>query len=156
MLFDSRRFLLGNKAYLITPRTLLKHNTLVQFWVHMKLLPHERIADLTVYLANEVGFVAVRLYQVQPKPHWEKHKLYLPTTVDSGYYEIVFLATCGQPFESDIAIDRISITETETTDATGENGKSNRLPYNGIMNIIIMNTLTKTIFDSCMPISNTE
>ena len=107
MLFDSRRFILGKLSYLLTPKIHLNPGNILEFWAHMKIGTNDNIAAITVYIANEVGFDEHELDVLYPTGEWTRHEIKL--SVASGTYQIGFRATCGQPFESDIAVDHIQI-----------------------------------------------
>ena len=107
MLLDSRRFMVGNKAFLITPSVYLDRNRKLIFMHHQKFATDDLIASLDIYLANEVGFAEYYVRNVDPSNTWSKKELII--SVKPGIYRIVFRATCGKPFESDIALDKIQV-----------------------------------------------
>ena len=108
MLFDSRRFKVGKKAYLITPKiSFTSHKVRLEFMAHLK--GSDFISELSIFLTNEVGFAENRLGEVHPKQTWHLYKITFE--VRPGDYQIIFRVTCGEPFKSDIAIDHMKVTE---------------------------------------------
>ena len=109
MLYDSRLFNMGQMSYLMTPKLTLSETGVLKFWLFFNAT-EDSIADLSIYLANEIGFADRRLpVKITPTLKWKRYRV--PFKVQPGYYQVVFKATCGRPFESYIAIDSIKVSK---------------------------------------------
>ena len=105
-------------GFLVTPKVNLKPNSLIEFKAHFRKNTNDNIAELAVYLANEVGFAENRLAVITPGDSWVRHRVSVAGV--RGDYQVIFQVTCGQPFESDVAIDNMRVVTARKSENSGK------------------------------------
>ena len=119
MYLDSRHFSKGRRTYLKSPSVHVQNERAdFRFSVHMKVLPYQRTAELALFQTTNSLDLPDRLlwkYTGDVIKKW----ISVIVTLDPGEYKLIFSATAGAPFESDVALDDFSITR-HTIDAARE------------------------------------
>jgi len=97
----------GDQVTLLSPaRTFAKDSTL-SFYYHMRISDEDTTAALTVYTYSQLHVYERRLTEIRGNhgTTWQQESVCLP----EGTYQLVFVATHGLQFLSDIALDEIKL-----------------------------------------------
>jgi len=82
-------------------------STLLTFRYHMMISDEDTAAALTVFTFSQLGVYEQRLLEIRGNhgASWQQAEVCLP----EGTYRLAFVATHGQKFSSDIALDDIEL-----------------------------------------------
>jgi len=97
----------GDQVTLLSPMETFEKGTELSFYVHMRISDKDTTAALTVCTYSELHVCERRLIQIRGNhgTKWQRAEVCLP----EGTYQLVFVATHGLQFLSDIALDEIEL-----------------------------------------------
>ena len=108
MLVSSTIAMTGDQVMLLSPLWDFSQNMSLTFYFYMRLNPDDMTAALQVYQYSELHIYDRRLFIARGNQgnFWQSVSICLPP----GKYRLAFLATVGRAYESDIAIEDISLS----------------------------------------------
>ncbi|OAF70842.1 hypothetical protein A3Q56_01424 [Intoshia linei] len=113
-MLDSKFSTEGRKTMLTSPYVVLRQTGCLKFDMYMNILKHDIIFSLSVYtqrIKNDLIAKFIKSFGAS----WQKINLNL----EKGSYHIVFEATTGIPYHSDISIDSINVETGECPNLIG-------------------------------------
>jgi len=95
----------GDQVTLWSPMKTFKRGTQLLFYYHMLISERDTTAALTLYTYSQLHAYERRLLEIRGNhgTSWQEESVCLP----GGTYQLAFVATHGQQFLSDIALDDI-------------------------------------------------
>jgi len=97
----------GDQVTLWSPMKTFKRGTQLLFYYHMLISERDTTAALTLYTYSQLHAYERRLLEIRGNhgTSWQVKSVCLP----EGTYQLAFVATHGQQFLSDIALDDIEL-----------------------------------------------
>jgi len=97
----------GDQVTLLSPMVTFREGVKLEFYYHMRISDDDTTAALTLYTYSQLHAYERRLLEIRGNhgTSWQKESVCLP----GGTYQLAFVATHGQQFLSDIALDDIEL-----------------------------------------------